>query len=452
MKRDNLKQRFEPSEKPVNEDEATGEASRCLFCYDPPCSQACPAHVDAPGFIGKILTRNFKGAARSLYESNYLAGGCARVCPTDQLCEGSCLLARLENRPVAIARLQRFASDWALNNCPEILSPGKPTGRRVAVIGAGPAGISCAAHLARLGHKATIFEAREKTGGLFTRGIARYKVSGPFADKELRMFKRLGIRIKRGVKIGAEISMGELLKDFDAVFLGIGLGKIRSLGIPGEKLRGVADGLHFLETVRTGPLEKIPVGKKVAVIGGGNTAIDSAIAARRLGAEEVAILYRRTEEEIPAYKKEMERARVEGVRFIWLAAPEKILGKTKVAGIQCVRMRLGKPDETGRARPVPIKGSRFVLECDMVIAALGQNLYDEMLSEIRGLKIKNGRVFVNSKTGATSIPGLFAGGDCTADGGEMVNAVAGGIRAARGIDRMLSKKIFLTTKISKKLK
>jgi dihydropyrimidine dehydrogenase (NAD+) subunit PreT len=452
MKHNNLKKRFESSEKPVNEHEATSEASRCLFCFDPPCTEACPAHVDVPGFIRKILTRNFKGAARSLYESNYFAGGCARVCPTDQTCEGACVLAKLENRPVAIARLQRFASDWALANCPEILSPGEPTGKHIAVIGAGPSGISCAAQLARLGHKVTIFEAREKTGGLFTHGIARYKVSEPFANKELKMFKQLGIRIKRNVKIGDKIPLEKLLKDFDAVFAGTGLGKNRALNVPGGNLKGVVDGLLFLETVRTKPLEKIPVGKKVVVIGGGNSAIDSAIAAAKLGAEEVRIVYRRTEKEMPAYKKEKERALLEGVHFIWLAAPEKILGKTKVTGIKCTRMKLGKPDKTGRASPVPIKGSQFVLNCDMVISALGQSLYEDMLSELKGLKMKNGRIVVNSKTGATSVKGLFAGGDCTQGGGEMVNAVAEGIRAANGINRMLSGKINLIKKNTKKFK
>ncbi|MBN1899836.1 FAD-dependent oxidoreductase, partial [Candidatus Sumerlaeota bacterium] len=311
--------------------------------------------------------------------------------------------------------------------------------KHVAVIGAGPAGISCAAHLARLGRKVTIFEAREKTGGLFTHGIAGYKVAGPFANKELRLFKRLGILIKRKVKIGGKITLEKLLKDFDAVFLGIGLGKNRAMNIPGENLKGVVEAPHFLEMTRTTPLEKIPVGKRVAVIGGGNSAIDSAVAAAKLGAQEVSIIYRRSREEMPAYKKEMERALFEGVRFIWLAAPEKIAGKTKVSGIQCIRMRLGKPDETGRAKPVPVKGSSFVLECDMVISALGQTLYEDALSGAPGLKMKNGRIVVNSRTGATSVPGLFAGGDCAEGGGEMVNAVAQGIRAANGIDRMLMK-------------
>jgi len=308
----------------------------------------------------------------------------------------------------------------------------------VAVVGAGPAGYSCAAELACLGHKVTIFEARPRAGGLYTYGIAPYKLTTRFTRQELRLLKYLGIRLRPNTKAGRDISFDDLLRRYDAVFLGIGRGAAIPLPIPGENLKGVVDGLSFLEKTRTMPLEKIPVGRRVAVIGGGNTAVDSALAAFRLGAREVTVVYRRTEEEMPAYKKEMERARLEGIRFVWLAAPLRIMGKRKVEGIRCLGMRLGAPDESGRPRPVPVKGSEFVLKCDMVIKALGQMLFEDLASQIKGLKLKKGLIVVNPRTGATSVPGLFAGGDCASGGGgEMVNAVSEGIRAACGIDKML---------------
>jgi len=438
MKERDLQKRFAPLQEPVTADEAISEAGRCLFCFDAPCTQACPAHVDVPGFIRRILTENFRGAARRLYESNTFAGGCARVCPTLELCEGACVLKNRDKRPVSIARLQRFATDWAIRNRACVLFPGQSTGRHVAIVGAGPAGYSCAAQLACLGHKVTIFEARPRAGGLYTYAIAPYKLTTRFTRQELRLLKHLGIRLRPNTKAGRDVSFDDLLRKYDAVFLGIGRGATAPLKIPGENLKGVMEGLAFLEKTRTMPLEKIHVGRRVAVIGGGNTAVDSALAALRLGAREATVVYRRTEEEMPAYKKEMERARLEGIRFVWLSAPLGILGKRKVEGIRCLRMRLGAPDESGRPRPVPVKGSEFVLECDMVIKALGQMLFEDPAMQIRGLKLKKGLIAVDRQTGATSVPGLFAGGDCAwGGGGEMVNAISEGIRAARGIDEML---------------
>jgi len=440
MKLREREKRFEPIMEPVSVDEAIAEASRCLFCPDAPCTRECPAHVDVPGFIRKILTQNLKGAARDLYQANYFAGGCARICPTEELCEGACVLGDLEKRPVAIARLQRFASDWAIKNRVDLLFPGTPTGFHAAVIGAGPAGYSCAAELARLGHKVTIFDARQKAGGLFAYGIARYKITNYFTQKELSMMKRLRIKIKSKTRVGEDIPFEEILEKYDAVFLGIGRGKTHALNVPGENLRGVLEGLEFLEKTRTKPLNKIRVGKQVVVIGGGNTAIDAALAASFLGAERVTVVYRRTEQYMPAYPREVKRARIAGIRFEWLAAPVKILGKTRVQGVRCKKMKLGKPDASGRPRPVAIKGSEFTIKCDTVIAALGQILFKDMLSRIKELKLKKGLVRVNAKTGATGVPGLFAGGDCTEGGGEMVNAIAEGIRAARGMDAFLKKK------------
>ncbi len=442
MKAGTLEKRFEPLQAPVSIDEAAAEASRCLFCYDAPCTEACPTHISVPDFVRKISTRNLKGAARLLYESNYLAGGCARVCPTDELCEGACVLNKLQGRPLQIARLQRFATDWAIKNRINVLSPGPPTGRRIAVIGAGPAGFSCAAELARLGHKVTIFEAREKPGGLYTYAIARYKLTSAFTRKELAMLKRLGITLKPKIKVGVDIPFDELLEKYDAVFLGIGRGRTASLNIPGEGLRGVPgeflpgviEGLSFVEKVRTIPLEKIHIGRQVVVIGGGNTAINSALAAVRLGANEVTVVYRRTATEMPAHKREFDLAKLEGVHFIWLAAPVRIIGRRRVERIKCIRMRLGKPDASGRPRPIPIKGSEFTIECDTIIEALGQKPLEDVLSKIPELKLKSGLVVTDAKTGATSVPKLYAGGDCTSGGGEVVNAVSEGIRAARSID------------------
>jgi len=439
MKLKEIQRKFKPLQEPVTPEEAEIEAARCLFCFDAPCTQACPTRVDVPGFIRKISTGNLKGAARSLYEKNYLAGGCARVCPTEELCEGACVLNELQRRPVQIARLQRFATDWAIQNRVDVLFPGKPTGRRVAIVGAGPAGFSCAAELARIGHKAVIFEAREKSGGLYTHGIARYKLTSSFTGKEIRMLRRLGIRIKSNTKIGKDIPFQDLMGKYDAVFLGIGQGKTASLDIPGGNLRGVVEGLSFLEKTRIKPLDKIRVGKRVTVIGGGNTAIDSALAAKRLGAADVTVIYRRSAREMPAYKKEVDMARLEDIRIIWLAAPLQIIGSRRVEGIKCLKMRLGKPDASGRPRPLPVKGSDFVLPSDMVIAALGQVSLEGILEKIGGLRLQRGKILTDEKTGETSVPRLFAGGDCTTGGGEMVNAVAEGIRAARGIDAMLKK-------------
>jgi dihydropyrimidine dehydrogenase (NAD+) subunit PreT len=437
MKVKELNKRFKPLQEPVNENEAVAEAARCLFCYDPPCMNACPASINVPEFIRKILTGNFKGSAKQIYEKNYFAGGCARVCPTLELCEGACVLNDLQKRPVQIARLQRFSSDWAIKNRVDILKPGEPTGKKVAIIGAGPAGFSCAAELAILGHQPIIFDARKKAGGLFTHGIARYKLASSFTSSEIRMIKRLGIKVKQKSEIGKDIPFEELMEKYDALFIGVGLGKTASLNIPGENITGVIEGLSFVEKTCTMPLDKIKIGKRVVVIGGGNTAVDAAIAARKLGAEEVMVVYRRTVEEMPAYKKEYDMAKLDGVRFVWLATPVRILGDKKVQGIKCQRMRLGEKDASGRARPIPVKGSEFLIECDNVIMALGQVTVEDLFSKIADLNLKKGRVVVDPVTGATSILGVFAGGDCTPESGEMVNAVAGGIRAARGINNFI---------------
>jgi len=435
MKASELEKKFGSPPEPMTEDEARAEASRCLYCWDPPCACACPSGVSVPDFIRKIMTGNYLGAARQLYEKNCLAGGCARVCPVEEFCEGSCVQANLQGRPVAIARLQRFASDWAIANRAPVLRPGAPTGRRVAIIGAGPSGYACAVELARLGHAVTMFEARPKDGGLYTHGIARYKLSSDYTFAELRMLRRLGIRLKTSVKFGGDVSFEDLMKRYDAVFLGIGRGRSAALRVPGEDLRGVVEGMSFLEKPRTLPLEKIRVGRRVVVVGGGNTAVDAAMAASRLGAKDVFIVYRRTREEMPAYSGEYEHALLEGIRFEWLAAPSRILGVKKVEGIECIRMKLAAPDASGRPRPVPVPGSEFVIECDMVITALGQTALDDVFSRIPGLKLKGGLVVVNPRTGATSVRRLFAGGDCVNGGAEMVNAVAEGVRAARGMDQ-----------------
>ena len=421
--------------------QAVAEANRCLYCFDSPCMKACPTHIDISTFIKKIATENVKGAAKTILESNWIALTCAKACPVDVLCEGACVYNERGEKPIEIGRLQRYAIDrYFERGMPPLFTLAPKNGKSVGIIGAGPAGLACAAELALMGYAVTIYEGKSLAGGLDTWGIAPYKMSYRDSLNEVKLVESFGVKILTGTLVGKEISVAELERKHDAVFLGMGLGNSPDLNIPGEDMDGVYDALEFIEKVTTRNWNLVDVGKRVAVIGAGNTAIDAATEAKRLGAELVMLIYRRSAAEMPAYEYEYELAKRDGIVFHFLTAPARILGNGKVEALQCVRMRLGSPDAGGRRRPETIPGSEFEIPLDMVIKSLGQKAGEAFLSQIPGLKTENGKVWVDPETMQTSNPKYFAGGDCINGGKEVVNAAADGKRAARGIDAFVSRK------------
>lgn len=449
---------FRESHPPFRGGDAIPEAEACLQCGGPcavaPCSKACPAGIDIPGFIKDIAEGRPVDAAAKIFADNILGGTCARVCPVEVLCEGSCVLLKEGRHPIQIGRLQRHATDAALaanaKVTPTVSAQRKP--QSVAVIGAGPAGLACAAELARLGHPVTVYESRDFPGGLITRGIAPYKQQYEPLPQEVEQIRAMGVDVRYNVKIGADISVEQLRKDHQAVFLGIGMGDDMPAKIPGEDLPGVWESLRFIETLKLQASRGIAVGKRVAVIGGGNTAIDVAreVAMMRaaevavsntafdvarqavkLGANEVMMLYRRSEAEMPAFAHEIAAAKREGVQIIPLVAPMEFVGNGKVSGIKCVRMKLGAPDASGRPRPEPIEGSEFILEVDTAIKAIGQKPHTDLL-KLFGVDMAGSTVKIDP-TGRTSIKGVYAGGDCINGGATVVQAVRDGRNAARTI-------------------
>lgn len=420
----------------LNRPQAVTEASRCLFCFDAPCTRACPTKIDVPKFIRQILHDDPTGAAETILGANIFGGSCARACPTEVLCEGACVDKILVDSPVQIGRLQRYACDAVAEAAPAFFEPGADTGKRVAIIGAGPAGLTCAHELRKQGHAATLFEAREMAGGVNTYGIARYKYDTEFALSEVdRVLAIGGIDLRLGTPVEGK-DVADLLARYDAVFVGVGLGPTAALGIDGETLSGVWEALAFIAQTRTLPLEKCRCGSRVLVIGGGNTAVDVATAAVRLGAQKVTIVYRRTPQEMPAFAYEYELAVSDGVNWEFSAAPQRFLGDAgQVTGAEFVRTRAAG---TGRSAKLEhLEGSNFTLEADMIVKALGQEPLTGLLNAIAGLKLDHGRVSVDAKTGATTVPRLFAGGDCLSMGAEIVDAVEQGKIAAAGIDAML---------------
>jgi dihydropyrimidine dehydrogenase (NAD+) subunit PreT len=441
---------------PLTPNAAVIEASRCLFCFDAPCTIACPTHIDVPKFIKKIATENLRGSARTIFEANILGASCAKVCPVEVLCEGACVMNHRSETPIQIALLQRHAMDWAYEHHFLPFAAGKPSGKKVACVGGGPASLACAAELAQMGYEVTIFERKPLAGGLNTYGIAEYKLTPSDALREVEIVRRLGVKFECGMEISRNddsdtehnssavhaksVSLHFLEQEFSAVFIGIGLGETHDLKIPGERLKGVVDALTFIEEYKTNRA-KCKLGRRVAVIGAGNTAIDAATAAVRLGASEVRLVYRRSEKEMPAFAYEYDLAKRDGVLFSWQTQPVKIHGEKSVEKLECLAMRLGRPDRTGRRRPEPIPRSKFYIECDMVIKSLGQTKHDEFLKGIRGLsRTKDGRVLVDESSYQTTNPKYFAGGDCVNGGQEVVDAVADGKKAAHGIDAWIRKK------------
>jgi glutamate synthase (NADPH/NADH) small chain len=419
---------------PLTPNAAAVEADRCLFCYDAPCTHACPTHINIPQFIKKIATGNLRGSATTIYASNLLGATCARVCPVQELCEGACVLGS-DHKPIAIGRLQRFAMDYARehNSYPAVTAT--PSGKSIAVIGAGPAGLSCSGELAMMGHAVTIFEKSKMPGGLSTYGIIALREPIEVALEETRMVEGMGVKIKTGVEIGKDISPATLQNEFDAVVLSVGLARTPGLGIAGEE--AVVDGLEFIEASKVAAA-KLSVGRNVIVIGAGNTAVDCATIAKRLGAELVTMVYRRTDREMSCYEHEYDFARKEGIDFRFLSQPSRVVLKDGLpVGLECLRVELGAPDASGRPAPAPVEGSEFVLAADQIIKAVGQNKLT--LAALLGLETRKGFITVDANF-RTNVAGVYAIGDCIRSSGvaSTVMAVEDGKLAAAAIQQQIA--------------
>ena len=437
----NLKMNFNEVNPGLTDREAIEESNRCLYCYDAPCITACPTGIDIPTFIKKIASGNIKGSAKTIMKSNPIGASCARVCPTEELCEGACVLNR-STKPIMIGNLQRYATDWAIRNEQVLFEPGKKNGKTVAIVGGGPAGLSAARELGLLGYDVTIFEAAENAGGLNTYGIVSFRLPQNISFWEVKQVESLDVKIQTNTRVGEDISVDEILTNFDAVILAIGMSKVPSLGIDGEDLDGVFDAIDFVMETKTKPISDRFLGKRVVVIGAGNTAIDGATCSVRLGAENVKILYRRTVEEMTAYDFEYEFAKQDGVEFRWLTAPKKIIGdeQGRVKAIECIKMELGEPGKDGRRSPIPIEGSEFILEVDAVIKAIGQTRYTGLIEQF-GLEHKGGVVKINPETLQTSNKKVFACGDVIFGKGQgeamVVSAAQQGKDAAYAIHKVI---------------
>lgn len=435
-----LEERFKEYYAPLSEREATVEANRCLYCHDAPCMVACPTHIDIPTFIRKISTGNVKGSAKTILESNLMAATCARVCPVEELCEGACVVKHDMEKPIMIGRLQRYAMDYAADKKLKFFQQGKPNGKKVAVIGAGPAGLSCAGELAKLGFDVTVIERKDMAGGLSTYGIVVFREPVEVSLAEVKLIEELGVKIKTNMTVGKDIMFEEIVDAYDAVFVAMGLGAVPDMEIPGEDLPGVVDGLEFIEETKVMPLDQIKYGNRVCIIGAGNTAIDCATIARRLGADRVTMVYRRSEAEMPAYHFEYEFALGEGVSFSFLTQPVEVVGNGKVEGLKCIRMDLGEPDASGRRSPVPVPNSEFVLPCDQVIKAIGQKKFSEAIERLKQYGITTTKGYLDVDAGCkTAHAKIWAGGDCVRSKGEAstVMAVQDGKIAAASIHRAL---------------
>jgi glutamate synthase (NADPH/NADH) small chain len=412
-------------------DAALVEANRCFFCYDAPCTKLCPTSINIPKFIKQITTENIKGSAHTIFQSNIMGAGCSKVCPVEKLCEGACVYNNMDETPINIAKLQRYSTEIAMKNNWQLFERKQTNGKKVAIVGAGPAGLSCAHTLSREGIDVTIYEKENKGGGLMTYGIAAYKVTPQFCKDELNYILGIGgIEVKYNQELGKNISLEELQKNYDAVYLAIGVGLANKLQIPGEDLEGVEDAIEFIYHLRDKGYSSIKVGNKVAVIGMGMTAIDAATQAKRLGANEVTMVYRRTEAEKNCTQHELDIARLDGCATLWLAAPKEILGENgKVKALVCDVMKLGVPDAKGKPAPIAT-GETITLDVDMVIKATGQNPFEQLVSSYN---INNNRGKINITNNVTNIAKVFAGGDCVNGGKEVVDAVQAGKDGAQAI-------------------
>ncbi len=432
-------------------EQAVAEAERCLQCPRPQCVQGCPVELDIPAFIKEIRERNFDEAIKKVKEKNSLPAICGRVCPQETQCQKFCVLGK-KGEPLSIGRLERFVADYELQKGVTVPPRSKsPVDGKVAVVGSGPAGLTTAADLVKLGYDVVIFEALHAPGGVLMYGIPEFRLPKKIVQAEVDYVKKLGVDLKTDRMIGRLYTIDELFElGFDAVFIGTGAGLPRFMRIPGENLGGIYSANEFLIRVNLMRAYMFPeydtpirVGKKVAVIGGGNVAMDSARCSLRLGAEEVWIVYRRSKKEMPARLEEVENAEEEGIKFKFLTAPVRFLGDESgwVAGMECIAMRLGEPDESGRRRPIPVKGSEFVMDLDTVVIAIGQTPNPIIQRTTKGLKTTRwGTLVVNEKTGKASKKGVYAGGDVVSGAATVISAMGAGKKAARSIHRYLMRK------------
>jgi dihydropyrimidine dehydrogenase (NAD+) subunit PreT len=442
---DELQEKFTELKPAFTGREAKIEATRCLYCFDAPCIAACPTSIDVPTFIRKIAYDNTLGAAVTILEANLMGATCSRVCPVEELCEGACVLGG-DHKPIEIGRLQRFAMDHIYAKGKQPFKIPAKNGKKVAVVGAGPAGLSCAGELAKLGYDVTVFERNPLPGGLSTYGIVVMREPIRVALEEVEFIKKMGVEVKTQTEIGKDIQADALLKDYGAVFIGAGMGKVPDMQIPGEELEGVTEALSFIAETKLaekdglGQLKELPIGNHIAVIGAGNTAIDAATIAKRLGAERVTIVYRRSDKEMTAYEFEYEFIKNEGVEFRFLTQPIEVIGENgKVTGLKCVKMKLGQPGADGRRQVEAVPGSEWILECDQVIKAIGQEKPAGLVKAF-GLETDKGYIKVDD-TLQTSNAKVYAGGDCIRSKGEAmtVTAAEDGKIAAKSIHAHLSK-------------
>ncbi len=427
-------------------EQAVDEAQRCLSCKNKPCVSGCPVNIHIPAFIEKMAGGDFEGAYQVIAQTSALPAVCGRVCPQESQCEKYCVRGK-KGEPVAIGRLERFAADWHNEHSAGAPEKPAPNGHKVAVIGSGPSGLTCAGDLARLGYEVTVFEALHMAGGVLVYGIPEFRLPKAIVQKEIDGLKAMGVRIETNMVIGRALSIDELLaQGFEAVFIGSGAGLPRFMNIPGENLKGVYSANEFLTRVNLmkaylpGSDTPVQQARRVAVVGGGNVAMDAARCAKRLGAEEVYIVYRRSEKELPARAEEVEHAKEEGIVFKLLNNPTRILGDENggVRGMECLEMELGEPDASGRRRPVEKPGSEFVLDVDCVIMAIGTSPNPLIKSTTQGLDTHRwGGVIVNEETGLTSRPNVYAGGDAVTGAATVILAMGAGKTAARAIHEQL---------------
>lgn len=428
-----------------SEEQAVAEAKRCLQCKKPKCVEGCPVGIAIPAFVKHIADRDFGAAIREIKKMNALPAICGRVCPQETQCEKVCILGK-KGESVAIGRLERFAADYELASGAAVPAKKKPTGKRVAVVGSGPAGLTAAVELAKLGHTVTLFEALHKAGGVLVYGIPEFRLPKAIVQSEVDYVRKLGVNIELDSVIGKLLTVDELLADFDAMFLGTGAGLPQFLGIDGENLNGVYSANEFLTRVNLMKAYEFPEydtpvkrGKKVVVVGGGNVAMDAARCALRLGADEVSVVYRRGEEEMPARAEEIKNAKEEGIVFRLLTNPTRIIGDEKnwVKNIECIKMELCEPDESGRCKPVPVPGTEHTIEADVVIIAIGTSPNPLVPRTTTGLNTTKHGTIIADELGTTSKPGVFAGGDVVTGAATVISAMGAGKAAAHAVDEYL---------------